>query len=278
MFARQERRYPALEAMRFLDERSLLGMPRREATLNDLLPIVPFRIPYPTSMARKGLLHRFRKTHRGGNLTTRIVLTSVKGLVHSLRMVWVDRAPMDRCYELNQPFIFAYWHSDLILATRVGAEEQKRRPIVLMSSPSRDGYLVAEMMAREGMTIVRSSSKRRGMEGFMTFAKALKSGMNGSLAVDGPRGPCRQVKEGVIRLSQISGVPILPCAVGYELRIVTRSWDRLRIPFPLSRAAAICGAPMFIDKDLPREEASAASARLGSVLMDLRQRLPYDRD
>ena len=183
---------------------------------------------------------------------------------------------MDSLYARKQNFIFTYWHSDLILATRIGAEELKHHPIVVMASPSRDGAMIAENMASQGLTVVRGSSGRGGATAFRSFAKHLRSGMNGSMAVDGPKGPRLQVKVGAIRLSQMTGVPVVPFAIAYKKRWVTRSWDRLRIPHPYSKAIAICGEPLYFPRQMTPEEVEEAALRYRQVLIGLRQRLPWD--
>jgi len=229
-------------------------------------------------MSPNNLLKKLRKTQFGRAFSAHFFSFGIKALNRSLRVRWVDRRPIDELYAKGQRFIYAYWHADLILATHIGATELKHGPIVVMASLSRDGYLLAELMARDGLTIVRASSRRGGMEGFMAFARHLRSGMIGSIAVDGPRGPRRVVKNGVIRLAQMTGTPILPCAVGYRRKITLNSWDRLRIPVPFSSATVICDSPIFVDSEMTREKADAAAEDLGSVLTKLRERLPYDRE
>lgn len=229
-------------------------------------------------MGRKSLFRKFRRSEFGKRLTTGVSVRFLKGLAASVRYSWIDRSPLDRLYAEGQRFIFAYWHSDLILVLRMGVEEVARNPIVAMASPSRDGQLVAELLSRGGMNIVRASSDRSPMQGMREFARNLRAGQNGSMAVDGPKGPRRVVKNGIIRLAQMEGVPILPCAVGYQRKIVLNSWDRLRIPYPFSKAAGICGEPIYYGKELSKDRISDAAADLAKVLNDLRQSLPYDCD
>jgi lysophospholipid acyltransferase (LPLAT)-like uncharacterized protein len=229
-------------------------------------------------MSRNSLFRKFRKTPFGTKLISDVVAAGVNGLNRSLRLHWIDRQSAEDFYAADRPFIFAYWHSDLIVALRIGLEELHRHPIVVMVSPSRDGLMMANLLGGGGMTVVRASSNRGGMEGFMAFARKLRSGMNGSMAVDGPRGPRRIVKNGVIRLSQMTGVPIIPFAVGYERQVTIGSWDRLRIPLPFTTASAVCGTPIHINRKLSLEESDAEAEKLGHILVDLRKRLPYDRE
>lgn len=200
----------------------------------------------------------------------------IKWLSGTLRLQWVDREPMDRLYRENQNFIFGYWHSDLILATRIGAEEHKSRPIVVMASPSRDGAMIAENMASQGLRVVRGSSGRDGASAFRMFAKELRNGLNGSMAVDGPKGPREEVKIGPIRLSQMTGVPVVPFAIGYQRRLVIGSWDHLRVPIPYTKAYAICGDPFFVPRNATPEEIELVAKVFRDALIELRARLPYD--
>lgn len=223
-------------------------------------------------------LRNWLKSDWGSRMTTHAAASAMRALVWSLKMTWVDRTPMDTLYAQNQPFIFAYWHADLVVAARVGVEELARKQIVLMTSNSRDGRIIGDIMARQGMTIVSGSSRRGGMEALMGLAKNLRAGMNGSIAVDGPRGPRREVKEGIIRLAQMTGHPILPSAIGYRRCYTTSSWDRLRIPLPFTSSSVICGDPIFIGKEVSRDMTGQLADSLGETLAQLRQRLPYDRD
>ena len=186
------------------------------------------------------------------------------------------REIMDNLYAQNRNFIFGYWHSDLILATRIGAEEARNRPIVVMASPSRDGAMIAENMASQGLTVVRGSSGRDGASAFRIFAKHLRGGMNGSMAVDGPKGPREVVKVGPIRFAQMTGTPLVPFALGYKKRWVIRSWDHLRIPHPYSQATALCGNPFYFPREMTSEEIDVGTRNFGLALMELRARLPYD--
>lgn len=229
-------------------------------------------------MGRKGIIRRIRRSKWGRRVTVELACIGIQRLVRSLKMIWIDREPMERLYAEGKPFIFAYWHSDLMLASRIGIEELARRDIVVISSSSRDGQIIGENLARQGMLVVWGSSRRGGVEAFLAMAKKLRAGLNGSIAVDGPRGPRREVKEGVIRLAQLTGHAILPCSVGYKHCVTFNSWDKLRIPLPYTESVAICGEPMYVDPGLGHHDLSEPTARLAQALVDLRQRLPYDRD
>lgn len=225
---------------------------------------------------KKTLFRRIRRSEIGTRFTSKLMSGGIKWLSGTLRLEWIDRTPMDRLYLENQNFIFGYWHSDLILATRIGAEEQRNHPIVVMASPSRDGAMIAENMSSQGLKVVRGSSGRDGASAFRMFAKELRAGLNGSMAVDGPKGPREEVKVGAIRLSQMTGVPVVPFAIGYRRRFMIGSWDHLRVPIPYTKAYAVCGEPFFVPRSATSEETEEAARKFREVLIELRARLPYD--
>jgi lysophospholipid acyltransferase (LPLAT)-like uncharacterized protein len=58
----------------------------------------------------------------------------------------------------------------------------------------------------------------------------------GGHIVDGPLGPPRVVKPGLISLAQRTGAAICPAYVSYENPWTFNSWDRFMVPKPFSRA------------------------------------------
>ena len=70
------------------------------------------------------------------------------------------------------------------------------------------------------------------MKGLITH---LKKGADLALTPDGPRGPRYQAHEGVITLSQLTQVPIIP--VSYRLSSFTAlsTWDEFMLPHPMAR-------------------------------------------
>ena len=71
---------------------------------------------------------------------------------------------------------------------------------------------------------------------------------------DGPQGPPRQCKPGVIVLAQMSRAPILPLSFAVDRPWKLRSWDRLKVPRPFSRIAVAIGEPLPVPRSLFEEE------------------------
>jgi len=172
----------------------------------------------------------------------------------------VGRAYPDGCWAKGERVIFAFWHGRLLMMPFAypGATAE------ILISQHRDGEYITRIAERLGFTVQRGSGTRGGARAFRQLVHALKEGRNVVVTPDGPKGPSRRVKSGVVELSRLSGMPIVPAAFGAHPRIVLRSWDRFVIPYPGARGVYVWGAPLYVPPDLSKEEA----ARFRSVLAD----------
>ena len=96
--------------------------------------------------------------------------------------------------------IFASWHqrfyggfyAPLIL---------KMTPCIMISA-SRDGDFVSAVVSRIGWVPIRGSSSRRGKEALKEMIEGVKKFRAGGHIVDGPQGPPRVIKAGLITLAR----------------------------------------------------------------------------
>lgn len=56
-----------------------------------------------------------------------------------------------------------------------------------------------------------------------------------TIAPDGPSGPARVLKKGVLQLALKSGTPIVPLTITASRFIAWPSWDSKRFPLPFNR-------------------------------------------
>jgi lysophospholipid acyltransferase (LPLAT)-like uncharacterized protein len=139
---------------------------------------------------------------------------------------------------LGQPLLVAAWHNR-ILALPLCYERLcgRRRPLTVLTSPSRDGAVLAGLVARFGIGAVRGSSSKRGVAAVRELQAELEAGRDVIITPDGPRGPRYKASPGLVYLAQRSGVPVMAVRVEYSSYWELRSWDRFRIPKPFSRVA-----------------------------------------
>ena len=77
------------------------------------------------------------------------------------------------------------------------------------------------------------------------------------MAPDGPAGPARVLKKGVLHVSAQAGVPIVPVRIRCSRSVTLRSWDRKIIPLPFATISVHFSAPIRVD---PADLATAQAA------------------
>ena len=91
----------------------------------------------------------------------------------------------------------------------------------------------------------------------------LKKGYSTFVTPDGPNGPPRTLKKGVLHIAVQSGVPILPMRVSANRCYRTGSWDRKMQPLPFSTIHVAVGAPIAVTSSTLDESIEALTDALG---------------
>ncbi len=146
------------------------------------------------------------------------------------------------------------WHSRFLMLNSAW-KKTYQHPHVLISL-SRDGALVSYTAEFLGLSTIRGSSRKVGSrkaKGGSTALRNMKGALDtgGCIVItpDGPRGPRQRLGDGPLRLSKMSGAPILPCTFSVKNRMTFRSWDRFILPLPFGRGRIIWGTPVTIPAD-----------------------------
>lgn len=139
----------------------------------------------------------------------------------------------------------AFWHSRISLAPASWPLD-RAQPAKALISLSADGQFIANAVALQGFPAIRgSSSNKDKADRDKGGAQALRAGLrqlkDGALAItpDGPRGPARQMAEGLPMMAKISKVPTLFIGMSCNPAIRLNSWDRAVIPLPFGRGAIV---------------------------------------
>lgn len=143
------------------------------------------------------------------------------------------------------PLLFALWHGDhfpVLYAYR-------RHGIYVVTSRSNDGQILTRVLTGMGYRCVRGSSSRGGTKALIDLARKVRQGHDAAIAVDGPRGPRRLAKPGIVLLAKLTGSPIVPIAGALSRCWEFRSWDRFRLPRPFARALVTGSTPIHVPPD-----------------------------
>lgn len=90
------------------------------------------------------------------------------------------------------------------------------------------------------------SSGNGGKEALNQLIPLLQHGASTFINPDGPYGPPHVVKNGVLLLSQRSGLPVVAIRVTCSRALCLPTWDRKRFPLPGSRITLEYSAPMHV--------------------------------
>ena len=168
------------------------------------------------------------------------------------------------------PCLYAMWHAHQFCIHGL----PNRANTNVLISRSKDGDVIADVVEKWGFKTIRGSKGKKGaVEASMQMIEALKRGENCAMMVDGPKGPPRIVKDGVIKIAKMAGVPIVP-VYWYSKNFTFAkfpSWDEMRSPVFATNLINLYGNPIYIAKDGDEEE---ARVRLQASLEDLERKAP----
>jgi hypothetical protein len=184
----------------------------------------------------------------------------------------------------RDPVVLAFWHEYNLALYAIASARRGDLQHASFTTDTDRGTVI--------QTIFESLARRPGQvvilrlpdEGQAAASRALArrlgelgaAGYSVVVTPDGPWGPYRVAKPGVLIVARQSGLPIVPVAVHARPAIrLTRRWDRQLLPLPFSRLALVAGPAMPIPRDQPlRPLVPQIQAALDAVTATAEGRLP----
>lgn len=167
------------------------------------------------------------------------------------------------------PRILVIWHNQQIPLPALYFKAKKsgfRGRVFALISQHRDGRLAADIVSRLGIESVAGSSTRGGRAALSELCKLVSEGHVAVITPDGPKGPIYKLKPGAIKLAQLSGAPVYPIAISAESKLSFKSWDRLFLPLPFSKAVFLVGEPFKVPAEITDAEFEALRQELENSL------------
>lgn len=171
----------------------------------------------------------------------------------------------------NNSFVFAIWHEQSVNCLFVHSWTE---PYLALASKSKDGDFAAEISRRSGYVPIRGSSKKNnvdkgGKEALTEFVQYLKKGTSGGITIDGPKGPRRKCKAGIVIMAQRSGSPILPVVTQANSYWEFNSWDRFKLAKPFTKITMMYGEGIFIKPDITESEVNESLKQVDEAMEKL---------
>ncbi|HWL71847.1 MAG TPA: lysophospholipid acyltransferase family protein [Geminicoccus sp.] len=183
------------------------------------------------------------------------------GLLHrTVRMEFDAHPETRRIMTGDEGVVAGFWHGRLLfmpLLWRGVVQEagmDPATPCYTLSSPHRDGAIMARTLRLLGLKPIIGSSGHGGTEAFREIRRVLTAGGRIGLSVDGGKGPRQRIQSGILLLAKHSGCPLVPVTGSCRWGIQAGSWDRMLIPAPWTKGILMLGAPIQVPKNADRDE------------------------
>lgn len=204
---------------------------------------------------------------------SKIIIT---GIVKSCKVIIWGQNHVTRMRKEKKPIIYAVWHRHLFVPIQM-FKNSGVRPLISLST---DGEIVAQIAEEFGTFPIRGSSSKGGAVAFLKLLKSIKQTSDEIfITADGPKGPLREIKEGMIMLAQKTGAAIIPiCWVASRVKILTKTWDQFLIPLPFSTIHYIYGRPFTVPAEGGKIDLSSSRAELESIMIKMENDLETGRN
>lgn len=182
-------------------------------------------------------------------LIARVMAFFARGLFLTVRVQVVQAVPGFSPHlepDEEHRSLFCVWHDAILASAFCG----KTVNVAALVSQNYDGTVMADVLDAIGIQPVRGSSSRGGAAAVrQMFSLAERKHL--VIATDGPRGPRRVVKDGIVYLASHSGRPIVPTAFSSAWAWKPQGrWTDLVIPVPFSSGIMLGGAPIRVPEGL----------------------------
>lgn len=216
-----------------------------------------------TSPLRKGLRVKLRNPQLV-RWISRAIAIGGRGLFSTARVELLSAVahtlPNDR---MKRPtHLYCAWHDSIAALLFQGPALR----MAGLTSRHADGSIVSEVMAALDIKPVRGSTRHGGAA---ALAELIKVSRNYDIAItsDGPRGPRRTMKDGIVFLASVTGLSIVP--VTFSCRDAWRPrgrWTDMTIPKPLARGWLLTGVPIDVPSRIDRVRVRGCCDQLQAVM------------
>lgn len=146
--------------------------------------------------------------------------------------------------------VFAIWHESNLVAASAALKMRKTKRVVSFSTRGFRGIVMNTMLRATGSDVVTLPDPGDRAESAKLTRELARVGRDGSSLVvscDGPLGPYRVAKPGVLIVARSAQLPVQPWAVAVRppWRLKGR-WDHHLVPLPFCRMRIDEGAQMVI--------------------------------
>jgi len=167
--------------------------------------------------------------------------------------------------DLSRHAIFCIWHeswwSYFVVFLRF------RSPHVMMTHPAaymKPAHNVFRLMGIKRLLL--GSSGEEGRSAANSLARLVREGNSTTISPDGPYGPPRILKKGVLHIALQSGAPVVPLTLSSLRFIPWHSWDSKKFPLPFNRIRVTVHENIYVNEGNFEESMVRLAFALGAPI------------
>jgi len=178
----------------------------------------------------------------------RLVAWLMRGIGMTLR--WEIRDDAGVFDAKRRGWIWSFWHNRMFLIPWLHHEWFAHVPGTILTSPSGDGQIIADVCESFGIEAERGSSSKpeKGMSALIALAKKSNEGYEIGITPDGPRAP------------------VIPVHLHYSHAIKFKTWDEFLLPLPFAKITLVFDKPHHVPRRMTEEEFEQQRAALEEVM------------
>ena len=172
--------------------------------------------------------------------------------------------PYEALLAEGRPFIIANWHGQLAMIPY--AWDWERIGMTILTTDRPVARTLTTSLTRLGIKSVSFNPNGRPDRALLGLVRAYRGGDCLGIAPDGPLGPARHAKPGVVQISAMTGGMIAPIAVACTRAWEASSWDRMLLPKPFTRGCFVMAEPIEPPPDTSDATVARWQARVKAAL------------
>jgi lysophospholipid acyltransferase (LPLAT)-like uncharacterized protein len=158
----------------------------------------------------------------------------------TVRIEWFGRETLVP----GRNYIFVLWHGDFPCYFTAFQRHERHAWIVHPLVYVQPAWILARFVGVE--RAILGSAGHGGKPAAEQLVRALQGGASTVMAPDGPSGPAKKLKPGVLHIAEQSGVAIVPLRFDSHPAIRAPGWDRKVYPIPFGRLEVTVGPPVDV--------------------------------
>ena len=175
-----------------------------------------------------------------------IISCYIKMCYHTSSWLVKDSNIIKELLYQKKNFLVFFWHSRLLMAPYCWESDKVQFKMLISSHP--DGKIISNAISHFGIFTISGSARKNTFSSVKTLLSEIKKNKIIGITPDGPRGPVKKIKPGLISLIRKTGITVVPLSYSAKFKINFNTWDDFQFVTPFNKFIAVWGNPLTYDE------------------------------